>query len=99
MAERDGAAIDVDARRVKTSEFDYAERLRGEGFVQLDDVNLIERETGNFQRLGNCIDGADTHFLRRAAGGGESEKSRERFCIERAGAFGAHDHRSSGAIA
>src|ERR1700693_76959 len=43
MAESDGAAVDVDARGIETSGFDDAQSLRGEGFVELDDVNLIER--------------------------------------------------------
>ncbi len=43
MAESDGAAIGIDARGIEAGQLNHGKRLRGEGFVQLDHVDLIER--------------------------------------------------------
>src|SRR6185437_8288281 len=40
MAERDGAAIDVDLRRVQFQLADALERLRGERLIQFDEVEI-----------------------------------------------------------
>src|SRR5712691_3618063 len=45
MAEGHGAAIDVDARGVESRDFDDGKRLRGEGFVQFNHINLLELQT------------------------------------------------------
>src|ERR1035437_1652187 len=43
MAERDGAAVDVDLGKIKAEHLDDGERLRGERLVQLDQVDIVER--------------------------------------------------------
>ena len=51
MAERDGAAVWVDARvaGVDAPVFQGRQNLRGEGFVNLDDIKIIQRETAALQ--------------------------------------------------
>ena len=44
MAERDRAAVDVDLRGIEPQLADDGERLRGERFVQLDEVEVVERQ-------------------------------------------------------
>src|SRR5258708_7103433 len=99
MTEGDGTAVGVDARRVEGGLLDYGEGLRGEGFVELDDSDVAEREAGELQRFGDGEDGADTEFLGRAAGGGVGDETRERLQTEGLGARVAHDHGGGGAIA
>ena len=45
VAERDGAAVRVDVRRVvgQAEVAQHGEALRGEGLVELDHVHLVER--------------------------------------------------------
>ena len=47
MAERDGAAVDVDAGGIETERADDGQDLRGEGLVQFDEVDVVEREAGD----------------------------------------------------
>ena len=46
MSERDRAAVDVNARRVHFKHFHDRKSLRGKSFVKLDNVDLVERQTG-----------------------------------------------------
>ena len=46
MAESDGAAVDVDAGGIEVERADDGQGLRGKGFVQLDEVDVVEREAG-----------------------------------------------------
>ncbi len=45
VAKRDGAAVDVYARRVYLKLVDTGNRLGGEGLVQLDQINVIDRQS------------------------------------------------------
>ena len=53
MADGDGAAIRIDARIVigQTMIARHCQALRGERFVEFDDVHLREFEAGLFQHL------------------------------------------------
>src|SRR5436853_6218684 len=62
MTEGNRAAIDVDLIRVKLEHLDYGERLRGESFVQFDQIDLIECQTCKFQCLRNREDWSNPHF-------------------------------------
>src|SRR5207245_7406789 len=99
MAESNGAAIRIDAGWVETGEANYGKRLRGEGLVQLDDIDLLELQGGQAQRLGNREHRTDSHLFRRATSRGERHKSRERLHSQGAGAVSAHNNRDHGAIA
>ncbi len=46
MTEGDGAAVDVDARRIEPEGADHGQSLRGKGLVQFDQANVVESETG-----------------------------------------------------
>src|SRR5919198_4571929 len=51
MAQRNGATVRVHPGRVKPQLADTGERLRGEGFVELDHVEVVSVEAGALQRL------------------------------------------------
>src|SRR6266568_1566827 len=86
MAERDGAAVGIDARRIEAGLPDDGERLSGERFVEFDDGDVAEREAGEFEDFWNRGDRADAEFFGENAGGGIGDKTRERF---QAQGFGA----------
>src|SRR5882672_7706658 len=46
MAERDRAAIDVELRWIEAEFLADGQRLRGEGFVGLDEVEVLDRPAG-----------------------------------------------------
>src|SRR5713101_8331754 len=70
MAERDGAAVEIGPALVD-AEFAHAgDRLRGEGLVDLDDVDVLDGEAGALQRLLRRRHRADAHELGRATGDG-----------------------------
>src|SRR6185437_14196516 len=68
MAKRDGAAIEIGFRLVDAELAHAGERLRGEGFIDLDDVDVLDGEAGALQRLLRRRDRADAHDLGRASG-------------------------------
>ena len=49
--ERDRAAVDVDLVRIEIERLHAGQRLRGERLVQLDQVDLIERQPGLLEHL------------------------------------------------
>src|SRR2546427_11361264 len=51
MAKRDAAAVDVDLLGIELQLADAGDCLRGESLVQLDEIDLIDCETGAFERL------------------------------------------------
>ena len=51
VADGDGAAVDVDDRGVPAQVLVDRERLRGEGFVRLDEIEVLDRPAGLLQRL------------------------------------------------
>ena len=82
MAERDSSSVDVDLRGVESSLLDHDQSLRSEGFVQFDQINLVQSQSGKFQRLGNRIYRADAHDFGRATGGREADETSERLDAE-----------------
>src|SRR5688500_19637849 len=51
MSERDRAAVHVHFRFVETELAHHRQRLSGEGFVELDEIDVGERESGAFERF------------------------------------------------
>src|SRR6266571_3734658 len=86
MAERDGAAAGIDARRVEAGLPDDGKRLSGERFVEFDDGDVAEGEASEFEDFWNRGDRADAEFFGENAGGGIGDKTREGF---QAQGFGA----------
>ena len=59
--------------------FDDGQRLRGECLVQFDQIDLVEGEAGQLERLGDGVHRPDAHFLWKASGVGEGHEARQRF--------------------
>src|SRR5688572_12009780 len=77
VAERDRATVDVDLLRIEIELFHARQRLRGEGFVELDEFDLIERQAGLLQHLPDRRYRADAEQLGRDACGGISNETRQ----------------------
>ena len=77
---------------------DDGEDLRGEGFVQFDEVDVVEREAGERERFGDGGDGADAHLFRQAAGDGVGDEASEGLKAELARAGGFHEDGGGGAV-
>ena len=63
MADRDAAAIDVELVGIDAERVAAIERLAGEGLVDLPQPDVVDREAGAREQLGNGEDRADPHFL------------------------------------
>ncbi len=77
MADRDRAAIDVDPLGIPAELLADGERLRGERFVGLDQVEILELPAGLGQRLAAGGDRADAHDRGIDAGRGEALDARQ----------------------
>src|SRR5687768_14444518 len=69
MAQRDRAAIYVDLVGIEPESFDHRQRLRRKRFVQLDYIDVVERQASEFQNFRNGKHWSDSHFFRRTARG------------------------------
>ena len=78
MADGDGAAIDVDDRRIPAHVLVDGAGLRGEGLVGLDEVEVVDLPAGLLQRLARGRDRAGAHDRRIDAGGRPGGDARER---------------------
>ena len=76
MAERDRAAVDVQPLRIDRQLLQAREHLRGERLVQLDEIDLIERQAGQLQHLSDRRHRPDAEPLRLDAGGREGDEAR-----------------------
>src|SRR3989442_15649920 len=77
MAERDRAAVDVDAGGIELELADTGDRLSRERFVQLDLIDLVDRQSGplqDFLRRGNR---PQPHAARVHAGDGGGDYARQ----------------------
>src|ERR1700677_496059 len=79
VAESDRAAVWIYARCVESGLLDYGEGLGGEGFIQFDDGNVAEGESGELERLWYRRDWAHAEFLGRDAAGCVGDESQQRF--------------------
>ena len=78
MAEGDRAAVDVEAFRIDRQLAQARQHLRRERLVQLDEVDLIERQSGACQRLAHRGHRANPEPLRLDAGGCKRDEPGER---------------------
>src|SRR5262245_8895760 len=67
MPQRDRPAINVDFARIHVQLLDARERLRREGLVQLDQVDVVNRQTGAFERFGRRRNRSNAHERRMDA--------------------------------
>src|SRR6266513_1702747 len=51
VTERDAAAVDVDLRGIELQLADAGDRLRRERFVEFDEIDLIDCQTGSLEGL------------------------------------------------
>src|SRR5260221_9669116 len=93
VPERQGAAVDIGLGEIDAEIADAGERLRGKGFVELDDVDVLHRKAGALQRLLGRRDRTDPHDLGRAAGDGDALDARQnRQLVARSIVLGADEH-------
>src|SRR5207247_10745023 len=80
MADGDPAAVRIAARVVEVDahQLEAAEHLAGEGLVDLDDIHVLERQTGALKRARNGIRRPDAHDARLDAGAGCREDAGNR---------------------
>src|SRR5204863_9316813 len=78
MAQCDGATIDVDLLRIESECLDHRERLCRKRFVQLNHINLSQRQPREFQNLRNGEYWPNPHFLRWTTRSRVSNKARHR---------------------
>src|SRR5215204_1007276 len=78
VAERYGAAVDVGLLEVHPDLADHGERLGGEGLVELDEVDIVDRKPGLLQYLRDRHGRSYTHDFGPDATDGESDKPHER---------------------
>ena len=98
VADGDRAAADVDLRFVEFEHPDAGQRLGGEGFVELDQVDVGERQAGALEGLLRGRHGAGAHHGRVDAGDGRGANFHERLEAERLGALFAHHQQRGGAV-
>ena len=99
MAERDGAAVDVEAIRIDRQLAQTGEHLRGERLVQLHEADVVERQPRQLQRLANRRHGTDAEALRLNAGRGEGDEARQRLQAALLGERRRRDEHRRGAVA
>ncbi len=98
MAERDGAAVDVELL-VGDAELALAvDRLAREGLVDLEEVDVVDREAGLREQLLHRRERADAHDRRVDARRCEGAEVAERLEPERLGLLAAHHERRRRAV-
>src|SRR5438132_1634476 len=78
MPECDGASVDVETLGIDRQLAETGEHLRGKRLVQLDEIDLIQRQPRDLQHLSNRWNRADAESLRLDARGRERNEARER---------------------
>ena len=82
VADRDRAAVDVHALLVDPEVAHHGERLRGERLVQLDEVDVLDRDAGAVEQLADGRDRADAHHGGIDARDGRADEGPERLDAE-----------------
>src|SRR6266576_5218558 len=99
MAERDGAAIDVEPRRIGAGRLEPRRRHRREGLVDLEQVDVVDRHAGLLQRAVGRRKRGFQHDHGIAAHHGHVMNPRHRLDAERLQALFVDDHDAGGAVA
>src|SRR5687767_12892253 len=98
MAERDGAAVHVQAVVRNADAVAAVDHLHREGLVQLPQIDVFHLLSGLFQELRYREHRADAHLFRIAAGGGEAAENAQRFQVAARGFPLGHDHAGGSAV-
>src|SRR5579872_226727 len=91
MPQCNGSAVDVNFISIKAQLFLDCEILRGEGFIDFDQVNVVEREPGFLDGLLNSRNRAAAHELRLHSGDAPTHDASERLEIALLRGFERHD--------
>ena len=83
MAERDGAAVDVQLLARNRLVLQHREHLRRERFVQFDEIEVRHRQSRALKQLAHRRHRADAHDARIDAGRRPADDARERLDAER----------------
>src|SRR5215469_9014002 len=78
MAKRDGAAVGVDLLAVvrKTEGARHRQHLRGKGFIELNEINVVDGEADLAEQPLYCRNGPDAHIAWLNSGCGRGENTR-----------------------
>src|SRR5215207_2109550 len=98
MADGDCAAVDVHDLRVPAHVLVDGERLRREGLVRLDEVEVLDLPAGPLERLARGRDRAGAHDRRIDAGGRPGGDAGERRQAALLRLLGRHQHHRGGAV-
>src|SRR3989442_6096275 len=98
VADRDRAAVPVELLRVEAEPVATVDDLRGEGLVQLPDVDVADLEARAPEELRHREDRADPHLLGRAAGDREAAEDELGPDAELLRALHGHDERGARAV-
>ena len=99
VAQRDGAAVHIQAIGGNAQLVAAVDHLHGKGFVQLPQVDVADLQAELVQHLGHGEHRADAHFVRLTAGDGEAEETAHGLQVVFAGVFLAHHHAGARAVA
>ncbi len=98
MADRDRAAVDVEAVVRDAERVAAVDRLHREGFVEFPQPDVVDREVVTREQFGDREDGADAHLARLAADDHHPAIEAERRDVARRGERRVHDDDRSGAV-
>src|SRR5690606_8798179 len=98
VADGDGAAVDVQLLQRDAEVAVGGDHLGGERLVDLDQVDVVDGETGAAQRLLRRLDRAEAHDLGGEAGDTGGDDPGQRGQAELAGLGVAHDDQRGGAV-
>src|SRR5204863_1954780 len=92
MAERDRAAVDVDALGVEAELADHDQALRCERLVELDEIEVLNLHPRAIEQLPNRRHGPDSHHPRIDACDGRADERAQRLDPQLLRALFARDH-------
>jgi hypothetical protein len=98
MAQGDGAAVDVDPRRIEAQLAHAGDRLAGEGLVELDEVDLLDGQPGPLERLARGRHRAHAHDRWMHPGHGRADHAGQRSEAQGTCPLRGHQHQRSRAI-
>ena len=99
VADRDRAAVDIDARQIRAGRALPGQHHASEGLVDLDQVDLVERQSGAIKRALRGRDRRGQHQDRIIAGQRERGEARARAQPQPLGGGALHDQQRGRAIA
>src|SRR5690606_8255983 len=98
MAKRNGSSVEVDFVYIQPKFTNDAKRLGSECFVQFPYIDVINRQSSQFQSFWNGYDRTDAHHFRWYAACGKRAEFRDWFQAQRFCFFAVHPQQSAGAI-